>query len=60
MLSRLPHHQSDGMEPLEPGHHPAGVIAYQVGVDSVGIQHSLSYVRLDLVGKRSDHGVELG
>ena len=56
---RFAHDQSNGMEPLEPRHHSAGIVPNQVGVDSVGVQYSLGDVRLDFVGKRPYHRVQL-
>ena len=40
-------------------HHAAGVVPYEIGIDAVRIENSLRDVRLDFVGERSDHRVEL-
>lgn len=56
---RFTDNQSDRMQPLEPRHHPARIVPYQIGVDAVCIQHCLRDVRLDLVGEGPDYGIEL-
>lgn len=47
------------MEQLQPRHHPARIVAYEVGVDSVGVEHCLGDLRLSLAAKRSNDCVEL-
>ena len=53
------HDEPNGMQPLEPGHHAVGVITYQIGVDSVRIEHRLRDVRFDFIGKRPDDRCQL-
>src|SRR3954470_13240989 len=47
------------MKPLEPRHHAAGVVPNEIGIDTVGIEDGLGQVRIDLVGKGSNDGVQL-
>src|SRR5689334_7932452 len=47
------------MKLLQPRHHAAGVVTNETRVDSVGVQHRLCDLRMNLVGKRPDNRVEL-
>ena len=47
------------MQPLKPGHHAVGVVAYQIGVDSVRVEYRLRDVRFDFIGERPDNRRQL-
>ena len=47
------------MQPLEPGQHAVGIVAYKARIDAISVQNGLRYVRVDFVGKRPDDRCQL-